>query len=144
MKKLLILPFLAGILGAGDIEVSNSFVKITPPNMKQTAIFMDIKNNSDKEISLIDANTSLSSVTELHTHIKDGEMMKMIKVSDIKIPAHGEANLKPGGLHIMVFDLNSSVDENTTANVWLKFDNNETMLIENIPSKKVQKMHMKK
>lgn len=144
MKKLLILPFLAGILGAGDIEVSNSFVKITPPNMKQTAIFMDIKNNSDKEISLIDANTSLSSVTELHTHIKDGEMMKMIKVSDIKIPAHGETNLKPGGLHIMVFDLNSSVDENTTANVWLKFDNNETMLIENIPSKKVQKMHMKK
>ncbi len=144
MKKLLILPFLAGILGAGDIEVSNSFVKITPPNMKQTAIFMDIKNNSDKEISLIDANTSLSSVTELHTHIKDGEMMKMIKVSDIKIPAHGEANLKSGGLHIMVFDLNSSVDENTTANVWLKFDNNETMLIENIPSKKVQKMHMKK
>lgn len=144
MKKLLILPFLAGILGAGDIEVLNSFVKITPPNMKQTAIFMDIKNNSDKEISLIDANTSLSSVTELHTHIKDGEMMKMIKVSDIKIPAHGEANLKPGGLHIMVFDLNSSVDENTTANVWLKFDNNETMLIENIPSKKVQKMHMKK
>lgn len=144
MKKLLILPFLAGILGAGDIEVSNSFVKITPPNMKQTAIFMDIKNNSDKEISLIDANTSLSSITELHTHIKDGEMMKMIKVSDIKIPAHGEANLKPGGLHIMVFDLNSSVDENTTANVWLKFDNNETMLIENIPSKKVQKMHMKK
>ena len=112
--------------------------------MKQTAIFMDIKNNSDKEISLIDANTSLSSVTELHTHIKDGEMMKMIKVSDIKIPAHGEANLKPGGLHIMVFDLNSSVDENTTANVGLKFDNNETMLIENIPSKKVQKMHMKK
>ncbi len=144
MKKLLILPFLAGILGAGDIEVSNSFVKITPPNMKQTAIFMDIKNNSDKEISLIDANTSLSSVTELHTHIKDGEMMKMIKVPDIKIPAHDEANLKPGGLHIMVFDLNSSVDENTTANVWLKFDNNETMLIENIPSKKVQKMHMKK
>lgn len=144
MKKLLILPLLAAILGAGDIEVSNSFVKITPPNMKQTAIFMDIKNNSDKEISLIDANTSLSSVTELHTHIKDGEMMKMIKVSDIKIPAHGEANLKPGGLHIMVFDLNSSVDENTTANVWLKFDNNETMLIENIPSKKVQKMHMKK
>ena len=144
MKKLLILPFLAGILGAGDIEVSNSFVKITPPNMKQTAIFMDIKNNSYKEISLIDANTSLSSVTELHTHIKDGEMMKMIKVSDIKIPAHGETNLKPGGLHIMVFDLNSSVDENTTANVWLKFDNNETMLIENIPSKKVQKMHMKK
>ena len=144
MKKLLILPFLAGILGAGDIEVSNSFVKITPPNMKQTAIFMDIKNNSDKEISLIDANTSLSSVTELHTHIKDGEMMKMIKVSDIQIPAHGETNLKPGGLHIMVFDLNSSVDENTTANVWLKFDNNETMLIENIPSKKVQKMHMKK
>ena len=44
----------------------------------------------------------------------------------------------------MVFNLNSSVNENTTANVWLKFDNNETMLIENIPSKKVQKMHMKK
>ena len=144
MKKLLILPFLAGILGASDIEVSNSVVKATPPNMKQTAVFMDIKNNSDKEISLIDANTSLSGVTELHTHIKDGEMMKMIKVPDIKIPAHGETKLKPGGLHIMVFDLNSSVDENTTANVWLKFDNNETMLIENIPSKKVQKMHMKK
>ena len=144
MKKLLILPFLAGILGASDIEVSNSFVKATPPNMKQTAVFMDIKNNSDKEISLIDANTSLSGVTELHTHIKDGEMMKMIKVPDIKIPAHVETKLKPGGLHIMVFDLNSSVDENTTANVWLKFDNNETMLIENIPSKKVQKMHMKK
>lgn len=143
MKKYLFLLACMGVAFAGDIEISDSFVKQTPPNIKQTAIFMNIKNNSDKNINLIDANTSLSDITELHTHIKDGEMMKMIKVEKIEVPAGGVAELKSGGLHIMIFELKNKVDENTTAAVTLKFDNGEEIFVDNIKSKKIQKPMMK-
>ena len=37
--------------------------------------------------------------------VRTGEMMKMQQVKEIKVPASGRVELKPGGYHLMLFGL---------------------------------------
>ncbi len=133
------LVFAATLLVAGDIKVENPFAKEVAPNMKNSAAFMTIKNTSDKKISLVTARNDSSAITELHTHGKKDGMMVMYKVEKIEIPAHGEALLKPMGLHVMLIGLNKQLKEGDTVNIELVFDNGESVKVA-APVKKLQGM----
>lgn len=127
------------IANAADIEVSNAFAKATPPNVKNSAAFMDIKNNTDKPIKLIAANSNISKTTELHTHKHIEGMMQMIQVDDIEIPAKSEVNLKPGGLHVMFMNIFAPVKEGDKIDVTLEFDNGSKIELKDVVAKPVMK-----
>ncbi len=114
---------------AGDIKVENQFVKEVAPNMKNSAAFMTIKNSGNKSVSLVSATNDASTITELHTHGKKDGMMVMYKVEKIEVPAHGEALLKPMGLHVMLIGLNKQIKEGDSVNLELKFDNGESVKV---------------
>lgn len=140
MKKILVsVALFASAVFAADIEVSNIYVKQTPPKAKNTAIFLTITNNSDKDIALVDAESDLSDNIELHTHLHEGKKMKMIKVPEITIKARSSIELKPGGDHIMLFDIKEAVTKESKTNLTLNFSNGETLTFTNIESKEVAK-----
>lgn len=146
MKKII---FGAGILAcalsfalSADIEVKDAFAKATPPTAKNSAAFMTIYNNSNKDISLISATNSVSNVTELHTHIEENGMKKMVQVPKIEIKANSSTQLKPGGLHIMFMGIKSQLNEGDSVDMSLKFDNGEVIKLEKIPVKLVKPMKM--
>ncbi|MDO5045477.1 copper chaperone PCu(A)C [Campylobacter sp.] len=142
MKKTLSALALATVFciaNAADIEVSNAFAKATPPNVKNSAAFMDIKNNTDKPIKLIAANSNISKTTELHTHKHVDGMMQMIQVDDIEIPAKSEVNLKPGGLHVMFMNIFAPVKEGDKIDVTLEFDNGSKIELKDVVAKPVMK-----
>ena len=143
MKKVLFCVLSTCALFAGAIEIKEPYVKQTAPGMKNTAIFMEIVNTSDKTIKLINAKEhNLDGVTEIHTHIKqeDGSM-KMIKISDITIKANSSTHLKPKSYHIMVIGIKNEVKEETKANLTLYFDNGEEVTLKDIPSKAIKHQH---
>ncbi len=119
----------ATMLLAGNITVENPYVKEVAPNMKNSAAFMTIKNNGDKAVSLVSATNNASAITELHTHGKKDGMMVMYKVDKIDVPAHGEALLKPMGLHVMLIGLNKQLKEGDNVDLELKFDNGESVKV---------------
>lgn len=140
MKKILLsLTLLASAIFAADIEVSEIYVKQTPPNAKNTAIFLKIKNNTAQNIALVDAECDLSEYTEIHTILREGDKMTMIKVPDLTINANSSLELKPGGDHIMLFDLKKPVTKDSKANLTLTFSNGESLKLTNIESKEVAK-----
>ena len=139
LKFVGVLASAAVALMAGDITVENPYAKEVAPNMKNSAAFMTIKNTSDKKISLVTARNDSSAITELHTHGKKDGMMVMYKVEKIEIPAHGEALLKPMGLHVMLIGLNKQLKEGDTVNLELVFDNGESVKVV-APVKKLQGM----
>ena len=53
-SKFLTLSLLASsfVLNAADVEISNIYAKATPPNAQNSAMFFDIKNNTDKVIPI--------------------------------------------------------------------------------------------
>lgn len=118
------LMFSAGVLaGAADnVSVQDPYVRLAPPNAPATGAFMVIKNNGDKDIKVLKADNPASKVTELHTHLNEGGVMKMRPVPAIDIKAKGEAVLKPGGLHVMMIDLKAPMKEGDIVPITLTFD----------------------
>ena len=121
------------------IEISDAYVQQTPPNAKNTAIFLTLKNKSERELSLVSVFTNLSDKTELHTHTHTHNKMSMVRIPKITLSPHTETKLQPGGLHIMVFDLKKQVDADTKADLTLYFDDNSSLEIKNIPSAAMKK-----
>lgn len=139
-KITFVLSLMALNLFANDqLEISDAYVKQTPPNAKNTAIFLTIKNKGEKELSIINAATNLSDKTELHTHIHENKKISMVQIPKITLKAQSETKLQPGGLHIMVFDLKKQVDKDTKANLMLYFDDNSSLEVKNIPSATIRK-----
>jgi copper(I)-binding protein len=136
MKKLTLLA--AGLLisagafaGAADnVTVQDPYVRLAPPNAPATGAFMVIKNNGDKDVKVLKADNPASKVTELHTHLNEGGVMKMRPVPAIEVKAKGEAVLKPGGLHVMLIDLKAPMKEGDVVPITLTFDDGSSKKVD--------------
>jgi len=136
MKKLSL--FAAGLIasagvfaGAADqVTVQDPYVRLAPPNAPATGAFMVIRNTGDKDVKVVKADNPVSKVTELHTHLNEGGVMKMRPVAAIDVKAKGEAVLKPGGLHVMLIDLKAPMKEGDTVPITLTFDDGSTKKID--------------
>ena len=136
MKQLSLLA--AGLLlstgvlaGAADnVTVQDPYVRLAPPNAPATGAFMVIKNNGDQDVKVLKADNPASRVTELHTHLNEGGVMKMRPVPAIDIKAKGEAVLKPGGLHVMLIDLKAPMKEGDLVPITLTFDDGSSKKVD--------------
>ena len=70
----------------------------------QGAGFVTIRNAGAAD-RLLSASTPAAGRTELHTMLRDGDIMRMRQVDAIAVPANGAVTLAPGGLHIMLIGL---------------------------------------
>lgn len=136
MKQLSLLAaglvFSAGVMaGAADnVSVQEPYVRLAPPNAPATGAFMVIKNNGDKDVKVLKASNPVSNITELHTHLNEGGVMKMRPVPSIDIKAKGEAVLKPGGLHVMLIDLKAPMKEGDVVPITLNFDDGSSKQVD--------------
>jgi copper(I)-binding protein len=74
-------------------------------------VFMVVKNPGSQDDALVRAETTVSSRAELHTMVADPQGgMKMQQVESITVPAGGQVELKKGGLHVMVFAVNKTLN----------------------------------
>lgn len=144
MKKMVLFSLLSlSSLFASSIIVKDAYVRATPPNMPNSAAFMELVNETNSDISLVLASSTASKVTELHTHdMKDG-VMKMYQVPKIDIKANSSTTLQPGGFHIMLIGLvKKPLKQNDEVKLTLKFSNNQEQTI-TVPVKTVMGGMMK-
>jgi hypothetical protein len=117
--------------GAADaVTVVDPYVRLAPPGAMATGAFMVLKNGGDKDVKVVKAENSASKVTELHTHLNEGGVMKMRQVPSIDIKAKGEAALQPGGLHVMMIDLKGPMKEGDKVAITLGFDDGSSKTVE--------------
>jgi len=133
---------------AAGIEVTDSYARAVPAGHPNSAAFMTITNNSNQDRSIVQANSNISKVVELHTHKKEGGMMRMRKVEKIDIPANSKTVLKPGGLHVMFIGLKQPIKAGDDISLELLFDDKSrlklTVTVKNIAGmlhKKMQKIN---
>lgn len=119
-----------------DIMVHHPYARATAPTATTSAVFSQIMNKGETDRFIVSANTDVAGKVELHDVITEGDVMKMRQVTEFKIPAKGNVELKPGGLHIMLFDLKKPLVEGEKIDVQLTFANGEQQTI-TAPVKKV-------
>ena len=128
---------------ASNISVMHPHVRAVPEGQPNSAAFMVLKNDTDQNRALVNARSNISKAVELHTHKKEGGMMRMRRVDKIDIDANSKTVLKPGGLHIMFIGLKHQLNKGDKVNLELIFDNGETVKL-SIPVKVVKGMRHKK
>lgn len=112
----------AGAAWAGDITVTDAWARASAGPSKTGAAFVTLTNTGSSDDALLSAEaSSVSKVTQLHTHIKDGDVMRMRQVEKIDVPAGQTVTLQPGGLHVMFLDLQGSLTEGQTFPMTLTF-----------------------
>ncbi|MEM6744606.1 MAG: copper chaperone PCu(A)C [Pseudomonadota bacterium] len=105
---------------AGDLTVDDAYARTA--NQKVGAAFMHIKNAADAPDRLIEARSDAARKMELHTHVFEDGIARMIEVEAIDIPAQGMTKLERGGLHVMFIGLNEDWSQGDSVPVTLVFE----------------------
>ena len=125
MKKFVLsIASIAAVFGA-DIEIEGAYARASIPNVPNSAAFFVIKNNSDKDIAITSANSDVAEKNELHTHIKENKMMKMMKIEKLVVPAKSSLELKSGGDHVMLMGLKKELKVGDEISLELSFSDGD-------------------
>ncbi len=103
--------------------VESAWSRELPPNAPVGAAFFTVRNHSDKADRLLSAQSSIAEITELHAHLHEGDVMRMVKVDTINIPAHSDMTLEPGGYHVMLINLHKPLVAGEQLPLTLHFEN---------------------
>ncbi len=115
IRVLAILAFSAGSLAAvsdahdytlGSISVAHPWAMPTVPGARTAAAYLKITNRGKTAIRLIGGSSLVAGGVEIHSMTIDNGIMRMRHLSDgLVIPAGGQAEFRPGGLHLMLTGL---------------------------------------
>jgi hypothetical protein len=94
-----------------------------------SAVYMEIHNESATPDRLTAAASDAAAVVELHRTTMSGGMSRMARVASIPVPARGRTELKPGGYHVMLIGLKKELKVGDRVNVRLTFARGGTVTI---------------
>jgi len=122
----LIVLALAGLgCGAGDggnPTVDGAWVRMVPVAQGVTAAYMVIENDGEDDLVLRSAQTPAAGVVEIHEMAYEADVMRMRMIEELKVPARGKVELKPGGLHLMLIDLVEPLEVGEELSLLLYFE----------------------
>ncbi len=118
---LLVRPAAAHDVRAGDLVISQGWSRAAGQG-GQGAGFLRIANRGSAADRLLSASSPVSGKMELHTHVRDGDVMRMREVPAIDIPAGQTVEMRPGGLHLMFMGLTQPLRQGEKIPVTLRFE----------------------
>ena len=118
-------------VNAGDLVLSAAWSRASTGMKRPGAAFLSIINTGSADDRLIAAHTPAAKRAELHYHTMDNGVMKMRQVKAMVVSAGDITMLKPGGFHIMLFELKSKLKEGDMFPVSLTFEKagNATIMV---------------
>ncbi len=111
------------------IEADEVIVRVPMPGRTVTAGYMTLRNLGAENRQLTAVQSEVFERIELHTHTHVDGMMRMIEVESIEIPAGGEAVLRPGGLHLMLFEPGLVLEDDGSIALQLQFDDGSELAV---------------
>jgi copper(I)-binding protein len=129
MRRFLALCLVATTLTAcekAELGASDAWVRLPAVAGRPGAAYMTIQGGGEAT-TLLAVSTPAAVRTELHEMKHEGGMMTMAPLKDIAVPAGQKVELKPGGAHIMLYDLAPSVRAGSTVPLRLSFAGGKTV-----------------
>lgn len=115
----------------GDLSVAHPWSRATPPGARVAAGYLKIENNGAAGDRLIAATMERAGRAEIHEmSVTDGVMRMRELPAGVGIPSKGSAELKPGGLHIMLMDLTGPLLQGERIKGFLTFERAGTVDVE--------------
>jgi len=114
-------PQAPGAVTVGPLALENGWTRAAGQG-GQGAGFLIIRNTGTEADRLVAASSPAAARVELHTSLREGDVMRMRPVENIPVPAGGSVTLAPGGLHMMLIGLTRPLVVGQTVPVSLRFE----------------------
>jgi hypothetical protein len=102
-----------------QISIDNAWARSTVPGQKATGVFMTIA--SEKPVTLVKASSPAIKTVEVHEmKVIDG-VMKMREVAGVEVLPGKVTELKPGGYHVMLMNLEAPISAGSKVPLLLTF-----------------------
>jgi hypothetical protein len=95
-----------------------------------SAAYMLLHNNAEETDRLVSVWCDAAETVEMHISQTENDVTTMRPVEFIEVPARGQAELKPGGLHIMLVGLKHALKEGDKVRLTLEFEKAGTVGVE--------------
>jgi copper(I)-binding protein len=134
------MTFACGLLYAGaasaqvSLKVDAPWVRATVSTQAVTGAFMQL--TASKDARLVEAQSPVAGLVEIHQMEMDGNVMKMHAVAGIDLPAGKAVALRPGSYHLMLMQLKRQIRPGETVPVTLIVeakDKSRTTMTVNVP-----------
>lgn len=134
MKSSTLSLLLAGLLlaggahatDAGHIRASHAWIRVLPGALPAGA-YVTLENDGEQPVALRGASSTVYAEVMLHQSSREGGMSRMSMVDALNVPAHGKAELAPGGYHLMLMQPNAPVRPGDTVTLTLQFGDGSTL-----------------
>ncbi len=107
-------------LAADGIKVYDIWTTPTVPGASVAAAYMHIK--SAKPVKLVNVESPLAGVTEIHLMDMQDGIMRMRAVDGVEVLPKQVVELKPGGYHVMLMMLKQPVKKGDKVPLTLTFE----------------------
>lgn len=109
------------------IEIKNAWAR-PGSEMGVTAIYMTILNGSLEADSIVSVSSPVAGMVEIHeSYEREEGMMGMRPAENLTVPPRDALHLEPGGLHIMLMQLNRELKTGEEVEFTLEFANADEM-----------------
>lgn len=102
-----------------EVSVTQAWVRATAEGQSGTGGFMTL--TAKRPMRLVGVASPAAGVGEVHEMKMEGDVMKMRALPGLDLPAGQAVELKSGGIHMMLMDLNQTLKYGTTVPVTLTF-----------------------
>jgi periplasmic copper chaperone A len=110
-------------VAAADIEVTAGFARAMLPGQPSGGGFVTILNRGAIPDRLVATSSPAAGKVEIHSmEIKDGVMVMRPVAGGLEIPAGATVEMKPGGLHLMLMQVENPFAAGTTVPLTLEFE----------------------
>ena len=114
-------------LAQGTLTIHDAWVRQPTGDRKEAAAFAVVENSGATTRAIVSVTAEVAEKAELHEMKMMGAMMQMSPVKQIKVPARGKVELKPGGYHVMLFGLKKMPMSGDMVALTFKFDDGSTV-----------------
>lgn len=108
--------------GSEPLRIDRPWARATAAQAASGAVYLTVINPRPTEDRLLEVITPLAAMAELHTHVNEDGILRMRAVEAVVIPAGGQVEMKPGGLHVMLLGLKGALKEGRSVPLTLVFE----------------------
>lgn len=116
---LLFAPALA--FAAPPLTITAAWARATPPGVTTAAAYLTVTNDGAVD-RLLGASSPAARQVLLHAEVEEHGMQHMRQLEGVEVPAHGNVELSPGQMHLMLVGIAAPLKPDTTIKVTLRFE----------------------
>nr|VFK14513.1 MAG: hypothetical protein BECKLFY1418C_GA0070996_100914 [Candidatus Kentron sp. LFY] len=113
-----------------DITITDPWIREAPPGANALAGYMLLRNRSDTDINLVNAEGPDFDTIMFHETITRSGMATMVHLEQIRIPGQKQIAFQPGGMHLMLMQPKRNLTVGDESTIILTFAGGKEVIAE--------------